>query len=172
MVAAGDRVFIFNAENGEIIDTKRAHKDTIYCLAYSRDGQRWASGSADNTVVVWSAEGVGLIKYSHTSKVQCLSFNPVLQSLASCTDTDFGLWQSEGKEIQKWPTKSKTLDCDWSPDGQVLAIALYNGNILLRDKGGAELTTIEKCKSPVWCLRFCPQKFDTSDNILIAGSWD
>ena len=24
----------------------------------------------------------------------------------------------------------------------------------------------------MWCLRFVPAKFDTSDNILIAGSWD
>jgi hypothetical protein len=44
---------------------------------------------------------------------------------------------------------------------------------LLRDKNGGELMTINKCEgNPVWCLAFCPQKFDTSDNILIAGSWD
>ena len=53
-----------------------------------------------------------------------------------------------------------------------MAIALYSGVILLRDKNGAEIATINKSTSPVWCLRFCPQKFDTSDNILIAGSWD
>jgi intraflagellar transport protein 122 len=117
LVASGDRVFIYNAKTGELIDSKRSHKDTVYCLAYSRDGQRWASGSADCSVVVLSAEGKGLLRYTHTSKVQCLAFNPVLQSLASCSDTDFGLWQTEGKEIQKWPLKAKALDCDWSPDG-------------------------------------------------------
>lgn len=74
--------------------------------------------------------------------------------------------------MNKFPTKGKTLDCDWSPDGQILAIALYTGKILLRDKNGAELTVIDKSSQPVWCLRFCPQKFDTSDNILISGSWD
>lgn len=75
--------------------------------------------------------------------------------------------------MNKFPTKAKCLDCDWSPDGQVLAIALYTGKILLRDKNGGELTVIERpIPSPVWCLRFCPQKFDTSDNLLIAGSWD
>ena len=75
--------------------------------------------------------------------------------------------------MNKFQTKAKCLDCDWSPDGQILAIALYTGKILLRDKNGGELTTIDKSlTSPVWCLRFCPQKFDTSDNLLIAGSWD
>ena len=75
--------------------------------------------------------------------------------------------------MNKFPTKAKCLDCDWSPDGQVLAIALYTGKIILRDKNGGDLTVIDKSvNNPVWCLRFCPQKFDTSDNLLIAGSWD
>jgi intraflagellar transport protein 122 len=92
LVAVGDRVFIYDAHTGEVVDQKRAHKDTIYCLAYSRDGQQWASGGADNLVVVWTAAGQGRLKYSHQSKVQALAFNPVLQSLASCTENDFGLW--------------------------------------------------------------------------------
>jgi intraflagellar transport protein 122 len=96
LVAAGDRIFIYNAANGEVIDSKKAHKDVVYCLAYAKDGQRWASGGADNNVIVWSAEGTGLLKYSHNAKIQALSFNPVLQSLASVTDKDFGLWQTEG----------------------------------------------------------------------------
>mmetsp|Transcript_42468 Transcript_42468/g.56018 ORF Transcript_42468/g.56018 Transcript_42468/m.56018 type:complete len:106 (+) Transcript_42468:52-369(+) len=78
LVAVGDRVMIYDAHTGEMIDSKRAHRDVVYCLAYSKDGQRWASGSADRNVVVWSAEGVGLLKYSHNSPVQSLCFNPVL----------------------------------------------------------------------------------------------
>lgn len=31
---------------------------------------------------------------------------------------------------------------------------------------------INKCQVEVWSLKFCPQKFDTSDNLLVAGSWD
>ena len=69
LAAVGDRVLIYDAANGEIIDNKRGHKDTVYCLAYSKDGQRWASGGADNNVIVWSAEGVGLLKYQHQSKI-------------------------------------------------------------------------------------------------------
>ena len=72
------------------------HKDTVFCIAYSKDGQRFASGGADNAVVIWSAEGQGLLKYTHNDKIQALSFNPVLQTLASCTSIDFGLWMSDG----------------------------------------------------------------------------
>jgi intraflagellar transport protein 122 len=80
----------------------------------------------------------------------------VLQSLASCTDNDFGLWLTEGGNVQKFQTKVKCLCADWSPDGQILAIGLFNGTILLRDKNGAELTVITKSVDPVWTLAFCP----------------
>jgi intraflagellar transport protein 122 len=38
----------------------------------------------------------------------------------------------------------------------VLAIGLFNGTILLRDKNGGELTVITKSVDPVWTLQFCP----------------
>ena len=44
--------------------------------------------------------------------------------------------------MNKFAIKAKALDCDWSPDGQILAVALYNGTILLRDKNGAELLEV------------------------------
>lgn len=101
-MAVGDRVVIYDGETGEVISQKRAHKDVVYCLAYSKDGQRWASGSRDCNVVVWSAEGEGLLKYQHAKKIQALRFNPVLQSLASCTDEEFGLWQTIDSNVNKF----------------------------------------------------------------------
>jgi WD40 repeat protein len=44
LLAVADRIFIYNAENGEVVNYVRGHKDTVYCLAYSKDGQRFASG--------------------------------------------------------------------------------------------------------------------------------
>lgn len=38
LVAVGDRVFIYDAKTGEVIDSKRAHRDVVYALAYSKDG--------------------------------------------------------------------------------------------------------------------------------------
>ena len=42
----------------------------------------------------------------------------------------------------------------------------------MRDKNGVELTEVKKCNFPVWCLRFCPAKLESGDNLLVAGSWD
>ena len=172
LVAVADFIFVYKVDTGELLNKIKGHKDTVYCLAYSKDGQRFASGGADNAVVIWSAEGAGLLKYTHNDKVQSLAFNPVLSTLASCSTVDFGLWMSDGQSVNKTKTGSRCCVCDWSPDGQILAIGMYDGNILIKDKSGGELFTINKCTSPVWTLAFCPVKVDTSDNMLFAGSWD
>ena len=97
-----------------------------------------------------------MLKYTHTEKIQALCFNPVLQTLASCSSIDFGLWMSDGQSVNKTKTAARCCVCDWSPDGQLLAIGLFNGTILIRDKAGGELFTINKSQSPVWALAFCP----------------
>jgi len=30
------------------------HKDEVYCVAYSQDGKRFASGGADKTIIIWT----------------------------------------------------------------------------------------------------------------------
>ena len=117
LLGVADFIFVYQISTGELQNKIRGHKDTVYCLAYSKDGQRFASGGADNAVVIWSSEGQGLLKYSHNDKIQALSFNPVLQTLASCSTIDFGLWMSDGQSVNKTKTAAKCVCCDWSPDG-------------------------------------------------------
>nr|CAD7262629.1 unnamed protein product [Timema shepardi] len=40
------------------------HKDMVYCVCYARDGKRFASGSADKSVIVWTSKLEGVLKYS------------------------------------------------------------------------------------------------------------
>lgn len=70
----------------------KGHKDVVNCIAYSRDGQRFATGSHDKTVVIWGANREGLLRYSHKGKILALAYNPVLNSLASISESDFGIW--------------------------------------------------------------------------------
>jgi intraflagellar transport protein 122 len=92
--------------------------------------------------VIWSNTGEGLLKYNHNDKIYSVSFNPVLQNLASCTGIDFGLWQADQANVNKQKVPAKCCSCDWSPDGQILAIGLINGVILIKDTTGVELFQI------------------------------
>jgi len=74
----------------------------VYCVAYAKDGKRFASGGADKCVIIWTNKLEGILKYSHNDAVQCLAYNPISHQLASCAIGDFGLWSSEQKSVQKY----------------------------------------------------------------------
>jgi intraflagellar transport protein 122 len=64
VVATGNRVLVYETSDGSLVQTLKAHKDTVYCVAFSRDGQRLASGGADRFVVIWNNSFEGLVKYT------------------------------------------------------------------------------------------------------------
>ena len=157
LVAVGDRILFYNANTLKFEDYVKGHKEAVYWVVYSKDGLRFASGSADKTVVIWSTSCEGLLRYTHKDPIQFLAFNPVLNSLASITNGDFGLWTLDQRNVSKFEIPSKGLCADWSHDGQVLAIGLYNGTVIIRDKNEGKLTELQKSISPIWCLAFCPK---------------
>ena len=44
IVAAGQRVLVYDTGDGTLIQPLKGHKDNVYCVAYSKDGKRFASG--------------------------------------------------------------------------------------------------------------------------------
>ncbi|KAI9985818.1 hypothetical protein PInf_024591 [Phytophthora infestans] len=138
----------------------------------SHDGKRFASGGADNIVIIWTDKAEGILKYTHNDSIQKLAYNPQSQCLASCTASDFGLWAPEQKSVAKHKVVAKILSACWSKDGQLLALGLLNGNVTLRDKQGAEKRLIERSSAPVWALAWSPALDDDSTDILAVGCWD
>ena len=41
----------------ERLPTVAGHTGNVYCVAYSRDGKRFASGSQDKSVIIWATKG-------------------------------------------------------------------------------------------------------------------
>ena len=150
---------MYDANDGDLLHSLKGHKDYVYACAYSRDGKRFASGGADKTIIIWTSKCEGILKYSHNDSIQCLSYNPVTQQLASATQSDFGLWSPEQKSVQKFKVSSKVLSMSWTNDGQYLALGQLNGHISIRDKQGNEKVRIER-QAPVWCLQWSPPNAD------------
>jgi len=170
LIAVGNRILVYDATDGDLLHSLKGHRDYVYAVAYSRDGKRFASGGADKTIIIWTSKCEGILKYSHNDSIQCLSYNPVTQQLASGTATDFGLWSPEQKSVQKFKVSSKVLAMSWTNDGQYLALGQLNGHISIRDKQGNEKVRIER-NQPIWCLQWSPptpEKVET----LAVGCWD
>ncbi len=67
IVAADTRVYVYNAADGTLIQALKGHKENVLCVAYSKDGKRFASGSNDKQVIIWTAKMEGILKYSWDS---------------------------------------------------------------------------------------------------------
>ena len=54
VVAAGNRVLVYDTIDGDLVHSLKGHKDTVYCVAYSKHGKKFASGGADKQVIIWT----------------------------------------------------------------------------------------------------------------------
>ncbi|XP_065605530.1 intraflagellar transport protein 122 homolog isoform X2 [Cyrtonyx montezumae] len=159
IIAAGNRLLVYDTSDGTLIQPLKGHKDTVYCVAYAKDGKRFASGSADKSVIIWTSKLEGILKYTHNDSIQCVSYNPLTHQLASCSSSDFGLWSPEQKSVSKHKASSKITCCSWTNDGQYLALGMFNGVISIRNKNGDEKVKIERpgaASSPIWSICWNP----------------
>ncbi|CAB1336162.1 unnamed protein product [Coregonus sp. 'balchen'] len=173
IVAAGNRVLVYDTSDGTLIQPLKGHKDTVYCVAYAKDGKRFASGSADKSIIIWTSKLEGILKYTHNDSIQCVAYNPVTHQLASCSSGDFGLWSPEQKSVSKHKVSSKITCCGWTNDGQYLALGMMNGVVSIRNKNGEEKVKIERpggSSSPIWSIAWNPSKDEHSD-ILAVADW-
>lgn len=164
LVAAGRFIHAYSAFDGKLIQTLGNHKDYVTSVAYSADGNVFASGSGDKQVILWESDLHGIFKFSHGDVIRCLSFNPVTHQLASCTSRDFGLWSPESKQVPKFPVPGTVTDCCWSNNGHYLALALAIGVVSIRNNSGEEVSIIERANVPteylfpVFSVSFCPMQ--------------
>jgi intraflagellar transport protein 122 len=150
LVAAKNHILVYNDKH-ELVQNIVTPHSTIYALSYSHDGKRFASAGSDRYVVVWSSKGKPLFKYPHTSAVFCLDFCPANNALLSGAAQDFGLFPgddvaAEAKAVTKTKAgvTSRVLCCKWSLDGQLFALGLEDGTVLVRRQSGQEVATITR----------------------------
>ncbi|KAF5843203.1 intraflagellar transport protein [Dunaliella salina] len=156
VAGVGNRVLVYDAVDGDLLHALKGHKDSVYCVAYALNGKRFASGGADNTVIIWTSKAEGILKYTHNESIQALAYNPITQQLASATAGDVGLWSPEQKSVAKHKVSSRICALSWTPDGHLLAMGCFDGSVIIRDKAGTEKTRIETGTSPVWAVCWNP----------------
>jgi hypothetical protein len=116
------------------------HTKEVWSVAFSPDGQTLASGSADNTIILWDVEArqpLGSSLTGHKAPVLSVAFSPDGQKLASSSaDNAIILWDVATDQPLGQPLSGHT---DWvysvafSPDGQTLASGSRDNAIILWD---------------------------------------
>ncbi|XP_041987643.1 intraflagellar transport protein 122 homolog [Aricia agestis] len=164
VVGAGEKVMVYDPKDGSLVQLLQAHKGPVNAVAYCDDGKKFASGSTDKNVIIWTSKMEGILKYSHSEAIQCLTYNPVTYHLASCALSDFAFWSADVKAVQKIKVSGRITCCAWSPSGQNLAIGLASGTVTIRDKLGEETQRISR-EAAIWAVVF-------SKTTLLVTDWN
>ncbi|CAD0194104.1 unnamed protein product [Chrysodeixis includens] len=164
VVGAGEKVMVYDPRDGALVQLLQAHKGAVHAVAYCGDGKKFASGSADKNVIIWTSKMEGILKYSHSEPIQCLAYNPATFHLASCALSDFAFWSMDVKAVQKFRVTGRITSCAWSTNGQYLAIGLAIGAVSIRDKMGDETYRVTR-EAAVWAVAF-------AKSVLVVTDWN
>nr|MBD2222450.1 CHAT domain-containing protein [Calothrix sp. FACHB-1219] len=133
------------------------HKSKITTLAFSADCQTIATGSEDNSVILWDLNGNQLQTFKgHEGDITSLAFSPDGNILVSASkDNNIILWNLGGKLLQTWTGhQAGVISLAFSPDGKNIASASKDNTVKLWNLGGKLLRTFNEHKSAVTSVAF------------------
>lgn len=169
-----------NARMDRSVHTLTAHTKPVAGIATSKDGKLIATGSADNSIIIWDAATYQLIRKIevHKGQVTTLDFSPDGKTLLSgSSDKSLRLWNvNDGAEIKNFNTEFKQgiYQCKFSNDGKMLGVVSWERT----SKGVQGFAKVLEVQTAKLIQRFDTDnhpasavKFSADDKKLYTGTW-
>jgi WD40 repeat protein/serine/threonine protein kinase len=135
---ADNTIHLWNIADGSSVATLEGHQLSVTDVAFSPDGRKLASASADQTVRLWNVEtGQASLEplTGHMDAVMSVAFNHDGTVIASGGfDQTIRLWNAQTGAPLNQPLTGHTdavLSVAFSPDGTILASGGFDGTVRL-----------------------------------------
>ncbi|KAK0703385.1 hypothetical protein B0T26DRAFT_658964 [Lasiosphaeria miniovina] len=171
---------VVEADWNACLQTLEGHRDWVWSVTFSPDGQRLASGSGDNTVKIWDAAS-GQCRQTlegHRNSVWSVAFSPDGQRLASgSSDNTVKIWDAASGQCRQTLEghRHSVLSVTFSPDGQRLASGSGDNTVKIWDAASGQCRqTLEGHRGSVWSVAFSPdgQRLASGSGDNTVKIWD
>uniref|UniRef100_A0A8B9GVU9 Intraflagellar transport protein 122 homolog n=1 Tax=Astyanax mexicanus TaxID=7994 RepID=A0A8B9GVU9_ASTMX len=162
IVAAGNRVLVYDTADGTLIQPLKGHKDTVYCVAYAKDG-------------LWSPEQKSVSKHKVSSKITCCGWTNDGQYLAlGMMSGVVSIRNKNGEEKVKIErpggSSSPIWSIAWNPSKDehhdILAVADWGQRLSFYQLSGKQIGKDRQLNFDPCCVSY----FSKGEYIVIGGS--
>jgi dipeptidyl aminopeptidase/acylaminoacyl peptidase len=138
--------------------TLKRHSGGVRSVAFSPQGDTFATASVDKTVKLWKLDGskIATLK-GHSAGIFDVQFSPDGEMIATASlDKTVKLWQPDGKLLRTLQASVSFTSVNFSPDGQIIAASGADGAIALWKRDGTKLQTLYGHGAVIWNIAFSP----------------
>uniref|UniRef100_A0A5F8H397 Intraflagellar transport protein 122 homolog n=1 Tax=Monodelphis domestica TaxID=13616 RepID=A0A5F8H397_MONDO len=162
ILAAGNRLLVYDTSDGTLIQPLKGHKDTVYCVAYAKDG-------------LWSPEQKSVSKHKSSSKITCCSWTNDGQYLAlGMFNGIISIRNKNGEEKVKIERPGGALSPIWSicwnpsrdEHNDILAVADWGQKLSFYQLSGKQVGKDRPLNFDPCCISY----FTKGEYILLGGS--
>uniref|UniRef100_A0A8D2F7F5 Intraflagellar transport protein 122 homolog n=1 Tax=Theropithecus gelada TaxID=9565 RepID=A0A8D2F7F5_THEGE len=158
----GNRLLVYDTSDGTLLQPLKGHKDTVYCVAYAKDG-------------LWSPEQKSVSKHKSSSKIICCSWTNDGQYLAlGMFNGIISIRNKNGEEKVKIERPGGSLSPIWSicwnpsreERNDILAVADWGQKISFYQLSGKQIGKDRALNFDPCCISY----FTKGEYILLGGS--
>uniref|UniRef100_U3CK35 Intraflagellar transport protein 122 homolog n=1 Tax=Callithrix jacchus TaxID=9483 RepID=U3CK35_CALJA len=162
ILAAGNRLLVYDTSDGTLLQPLKGHKDTVYCVAYAKDG-------------LWSPEQKSISKHKSSSKIICCSWTNDGQYLAlGMFNGIISIRNKNGEEKVKIERPGGSLSPVWSicwnpsreEHNDILAVADWGQKLSFYQLSGKQIGKDRVLNFDPCCISY----FTKGEYILLGGS--
>ncbi|XP_069340505.1 intraflagellar transport protein 122 homolog isoform X10 [Eulemur rufifrons] len=162
ILAAGNRLLVYDTSDGTLLQPLKGHKDTVYCVAYAKDG-------------LWSHEQKSVSKHKASSKITCCSWTNDGQYLAlGMFNGIISIRNKSGEEKVKIERPGGSLSpiwsISWNPSREehndIMAVADWGQKLSFYQLSGKQIGKDRSLNFDPCCISY----FSKGEYILLGGS--